>query len=643
MVTACDVLLINKTQLQKVLANSPEDKFSIVLDIPLFPNWMGVMMKMFEELNLGDIPTSNEEMSSSLIGERHSEEVMNKIREIEEHAKRNQSTLLTNPLVAVTPGEKSKKFRCYYSIYKGGKLWKGNLNRLSSPPTNLCVMQNISNLSLYVDWTFENPGYPHNAMILYRTESNGCDDGVPWKHQKVTDLSKTTIYFEPGSAIEIAIAMDTCIGRSEFFAFKTERLPFSVTETSRKIQNRPKRRSVVEGATAGPQQPLTTAKKMSPFVLPTCLEVENVTDCTVEILLSPSTRGNWRANYWRHGKESSAQSLNAAGSSIGCRLEKLQAGTTYSVNIVAVSDDGHGTSLPSSLPSQTVQFTTPKTKMVRFAEKMVKHCEKVGSENGLNLYAIPLTKSIDGMAEIFSFGEVDQSKQHKTIMLIGVADTVVKSRLINGMVNYIFNIDWLDHFRFQLISKESDEATIVPIKIYHIHHMEGLRIPYSLTIIDTPNQIGMENLNEKTRFIPFHANDVVNNMDLIISVADAPVSHPPSRQFYMFDSIVAIYRDVEIVSASNASDEKHLPLKCFLMAETALRHKFDSSVFFCWNQKTEEMLKTDGNDASRRPHFQSYYREYKLNRFMWSMGINHFECIFLFKFCRIKTQLAIFY
>ena len=610
MMIVSEVLLMRKSQLQQLLSNSPKDKLFVVLTIPLFPNWMEEMVKVFSDID--DTPTSNRELSG-LIGEHHSKEVMDKIREIDDHVKQNQSTVLTNPLFIVAPGEKTKDFRCCYSIYKGEKLWKSNLNRLPSPPSSVRVKQNKSNLSIQVEWHFENPGYAYKSMILYRPKSY-CDCTVSWIRQKATDQMKTTIHFEPGSAIEILIAMDTCIGRSEFCSFETQRLPISVLNTRREIQNQAKRSPVVEKDKAGPPQP-TAQKASTSSVPPTCLEVELVTDCTAELLWLPSTAEDFQVNYWRHGKGSSAQSLNI-GPSIGCRLKKLQAGTTYSFNI-------YGAGQETSSPSQSAQFTTPKTKVFRFAEKMVKSCERIQNENGLDLYAVPLTKSFVGKVEYFSFGEVDQSKQHKTIMLIGLADTDAQLRLINGMVNYIFDVDWLDNFRFQLIDKESDAASEVPVKIYNIHHMEGFRIPYSLTIINVPYRVGVEEdrLNKNPRCIPFSTNGVVYNPDLVISVS--PVSHPPSCQFYMFDSIMAVYKIVEFIN-----DENRVQLN--LKNGKPLLHKFDSSAFFCWNRKTEQVLKSDGIDAPRRHHFQCYYREYKLNRFMWFMNIKNFECMFSF-------------
>ena len=615
------VLLPSKCLLDKLLAKSPKDKFYIVLTVPNFPNWACGMRNTIGNY---DGTTASSKILASLIGECQSNQVMEKIHEMNEHAKRNQISFKNPVDYAVDPGETdSKEFSCFYSIYKGGQLFKTNLNRLPIPPTTLSVQQNKSTLSLNLEFVFENPGFPFSVLIMYRPKSDCCD-AHPWKFQKTADISKTTIYFEPGSPIEFLVAMDSCIGRSDFVSLETERLPCSVTDTPITIQ--PKQNSVVEWT--GPPQPVKTTQKASTsLVPPTYLQVESVTHCTAELLWSPSKGRDCRVRYWKYKKESSAQSLNVIGSSIGCRLEKLQAGTTYCVNIWAVSDDGQKT----SLPSETVQFTTAKTKVTRFAEKMRGRCEKIKSENGLDLYAVPLTKTTDGMAEHFSFGEVGQSKKRKTIMLIDATDTAVKSRLINGMVNYIFDVDWLDNFRFQLVDQESDDATDVPVRIYHIHHMEGFRIPYSLTIIVTPDHFDTNHPNENSDaspFVLFREKDVVYDLDLAIFVADAPVPRPPS-QFYMFDSIMAVYEGKlkNIGSGSNFNDEA-LPLKGALVTGTPVRHKLDSSAFFCWNQKTVKSIETDGGNNYRRHHFLCYYREYKLNRFMWSMDVKNFERIF---------------
>ena len=239
-------------------------------------------------------------------------------------------------------GSRERNFAVFTPSTKGGgQLLKTNLTRLPRPPIHFLVQQNKSTLSLNLEWVFETPGFPFSVLIMYRWKSNGSD-ASPWKFQKTADVSKTKICFEPGSEIEILIAMDSCIGRSDFISFETELLPCSDVPI---ITIQPKRSPV--GEWVGPPQPESTTQKASTsLVPPTCIEVESVTLCTAELLWSPSKGKDCRVRYWKYRKEASAQSLNV-GSSIGCRLEKLQAGTTYCVNILAVSDDGQETGLPS--------------------------------------------------------------------------------------------------------------------------------------------------------------------------------------------------------------------------------------------------------------------------------------------------------
>ena len=90
-------------------------------------------------------------------------------------------------------------------------------------------------------------------------------------------------------------------------------------------------------------------------------------------------------------------------------------------------------------------------------------------------------------AERFAFesnGEIDKSMGdlHFTILLVG-SSGCGKESLINNFINYIFNVDLSDPFRFQLIDPSREENGV---RVYDIHHSKGFRVNYSLTIIDTP-------------------------------------------------------------------------------------------------------------------------------------------------------------
>ena len=78
--------------------------------------------------------------------------------------------------------------------------------------------------------------------------------------------------------------------------------------------------------------------------------------------------------------------------------------------------------------------------------------------------------------------------QEKVLMMVG-ATGAGKTTLINGMVNYILDVQWKNNFRFKLITEKKKTQTksqTTSITAYTLHKMEGCRITYTLTIIDTP-------------------------------------------------------------------------------------------------------------------------------------------------------------
>jgi type IV secretory pathway ATPase VirB11/archaellum biosynthesis ATPase len=122
----------------------------------------------------------------------------------------------------------------------------------------------------------------------------------------------------------------------------------------------------------------------------------------------------------------------------GCRLQELQPNTTYFVSVVAV--DGQD----ESGQSASVRFTT-EVNEIRFAETIVKKCKKIVNRNGMDVFAVPLTK-LSGpaaTADRFAFGRADAlhkgKMQHRTILVMGATGSG-KTTLINGMINFIFDV-----------------------------------------------------------------------------------------------------------------------------------------------------------------------------------------------------------
>ena len=66
-----------------------------------------------------------------------------------------------------------------------------------------------------------------------------------------------------------------------------------------------------------------------------------------------------------------------------------------------------------------------------------------------------------------------------------------KTTMINAMINYVLGVEFEDDFRFKLVEEEiiggsKAHSQTQRVTAYEIHYREGFRIPFSLTIIDTP-------------------------------------------------------------------------------------------------------------------------------------------------------------
>jgi GTP-binding protein EngB required for normal cell division len=124
-------------------------------------------------------------------------------------------------------------------------------------------------------------------------------------------------------------------------------------------------------------------------------------------------------------------------------------------------------------------------------------CTNKETIEGLILLKLPLKmeSTFEGASSIvkrFSFGEPDTStnRKSKTILLMGATGSG-KTTMINAMINYVLGVEWDDPFRFLLVDEQvigASQANSQTQKVtaYDIHYKEGFRIPFSLTIVDTP-------------------------------------------------------------------------------------------------------------------------------------------------------------
>ncbi|MGH0184115.1 UNVERIFIED_CONTAM: hypothetical protein FKN15_013970 [Acipenser sinensis] len=130
-----------------------------------------------------------------------------------------------------------------------------------------------------------------------------------------------------------------------------------------------------------------------------------------------------------------------------------------------------------------------------------------------------------------------------------------KTTLINGMINYILGVKWEDDFRYKLIDEETNtsqaHSQTSEVTAYQIYYKEGFKVPFSLTIIDTPgfgDTKGIQQdklITEKIREL-FSSPDGIDSIDAVCFVVQAALARLTPTQKYIFDSILSMFgKDIQ--------------------------------------------------------------------------------------------------
>ena len=618
--------LADMSQLEKELSDSFDKKFSLVLNVPLQEEKSNEMLDLMKEyvegynrLMPGEEEDDEDEDVPWHMEPRKRKHVLDKIREMAEHVEKNKQVQFF-----IVPDAK----KLGYSVFKADNLLKDNAD-LPVPPTGLRIdAGRTKNPSIRLQWDYE------DSDCTFLVEFRSKDD-PDWKQQKTSKPGEkqTVIALGLNSSLEMRVAAETCIGRSDFSDVVDSDLmeeSLATEDTSALKRNSQRAQLAIEDGPSAPK--MEPARKRMVLHPPTQLEVEFQTQTTAELVWKPSAGCfSYFIRCWPNG-QGPAQEVKTDSTQTSCRLEQLRPATCYSVNMVAVSEDGQ-----ESAPSETATFTT-QSEQVRFAEVVLRRCKKIGSRNGMDLYGVPLVRSSGATAERYTFGKPEGRMQRRTILVMGATGSG-KTTLINGLINFIFNVEWQDTFRFQLIQEAGGsqvDSQTSKITAYDIHHMEGFRIPYSLTIVDTPgygDTKGLDRDQEITEMVRkfFEDKNGIQELDVVGFVAQASLPRLTPTQVYIFDSVLSIFgRDVkeninflltfadsQIPPVLSAIEEAGLP--CSADADgKPLHHKFNNSGFFCSSRES-------GNTVD------------KFNRFFWKMGMTNFEKFFN-KLATMKTK-----
>ncbi len=232
-----------------------------------------------------------------------------------------------------------------------------------------------------------------------------------------------------------------------------------------------------------------------------------------------------------------------------------------------------------------------------------------GSNENLPMFKLHLDETwqnSDGLCRRSTFGKTIP-KENKNIMMIG-ATGAGKTTLINSMINYILGVEWEDDFRFVLIDegkqKSQTESQTSKITAYQINHMDGFRVPYSLTIVDTPGFGDTRGISHDQKITAqvhefFSARGGIDHIDAVCFVVQASLARLTHRQKYIFDSILSIFgKDIAqniLVLVTFADGNTPPVLEAIKVSQIPcstsesgepLHFKFNNSAMFATNNKT---------------------------------------------------------
>nr|CAH0098406.1 unnamed protein product [Daphnia galeata] len=283
-----------------------------------------------------------------------------------------------------------------------------------------------------------------------------------------------------------------------------------------------------------------------------------------------------------------------------------------------------------------------EVKTVRVAEKFAQETNgyaKLIKQGQPNVYLLNAKENM--INEDFRWFNIDKpgatsttgdTRDHKVIILMG-ATGCGKSTLINGMINYILGVQWNDPSRFKCVrddeanAKNQAHSQTSSVTAYTLRHHEGMAVPYSITIIDTPGYGDTRGVR-RDKLITSNIHQFLTQQETRVDeihaacfVAASGDSRLTATQRYIIDSVLSIFgKDVMpnmrllVTFADNADPpvvEACLAAQFPVTSASAgiTYSKFNSSVLYASNEK-------HGED------------DFCFDELFWDMGQENFDKFF---------------
>jgi hypothetical protein len=228
-------------------------------------------------------------------------------------------------------------------------------------------------------------------------------------------------------------------------------------------------------------------------------------------------------------------------------------------------------------------------------------------DDGVRVFKVPIVVTAqedDGGIRICVVGPQGQMARTELCILILGQTGSGKTTFLNGIVNWLYGVEWTDDFRFKIITPEDEglaagvarnqsQSQTDIVSCYRFAYQTEFPIPNSVMVLDTPGfgdtrgiTLDRRTVHRLEMLFKSQGRCGINTIDAVAFVVPSCLARLDGCQRYIFDSVLKIFGkdilDNMIVVATFADAGKPQVLQALKAAQVPDKHvcKFNNSALF---------------------------------------------------------------